>query len=175
MLYSPPRQRQSAADQFLRFASTGLIATSPPASGRRVVPVYIAAAAGGLATLLGAATIAVALIVDRGLAVIGIGTTLVATGATITLVAAYLGRFERGDDLAIRPTPGAVLPPDLLRAGHWIHHQGAWTRVREVGAANEGIATVLVSSGEILDVDRPITVAGGAFAPAEPRIDLLDY
>ena len=75
------------------------------------------------------------------------------------------------DRLEIRP--GAVLPPDLVRVGNWIHRAGAWVRVDEIGRDGGGRISALISTGEVIHLDTPVTIAGGPFRPTTDHVESL--
>ena len=123
-------------------------------------------------------------------AVIGVGAALLGTGlvdlastpALLTggvLVVAGLGvltpavrRLRKLSSAVITVRPGAVLPPDRVRQGSWIHREGSWVRVAQVGRDGNGHVQALVSTGDVIELRNPVTIAGDAFRtvrdPAEP-------
>ena len=69
--------------------------------------------------------------------------------------------------------PGAVLPPELLRSGNWVYRSGAWARIEQVGRDGNGTLTALLSSGEVIDLTTPLTVAGDEFRPTADPVATL--
>jgi len=133
----------------------------------------------------------IALVVVAAL-VLGGGLSLSANGAlgdggqTVTLVAimCVLGalailvpsiRLLRGSRPAVpvKVRPAAVLPPELVRAGNWIHRDGAWLRVEQVGRDGGGRIQALMSSGELLELATPVTIAGDDFRPVTDPVASL--
>jgi hypothetical protein len=135
----------------------------------------------------------IALVVTAAL-VLGGGLSLAADGAlgsgshTVTLVAIMctLGSFailvpsirilrttRPGNPVKVRPA--AVLPPDLVRSGNWIHRNGAWVRVEQIGRDGGGRIQALVSSGELLELSTPVTIAGDEFRPSKDPVAALRH
>ena len=133
----------------------------------------------------------IALVVADAL-VLGGGLSLAANGAlgdggqTVTLVAimCVLGALAilvpairllrtapAGRPVTVRPA--AVLPPELVRVGNWIHRDGAWLRVEQVGADGGGQVQALLSSGELVVLSTPVTIAGDDFRPATDPVASL--
>lgn len=133
----------------------------------------------------------IALVVVAAL-VLGGGLSLAAAGAlgsgerTTTLVAimAALGALAilvpsirllrvtpAGKPVTVRPA--AVLPPELVREGNWIHRDGAWLRVQHVGRDGGGRIHALLSSGDVVELTTPTTIAGGDFRPAHDPVASL--
>lgn len=134
---------------------------------------------------------AIALVVVAAL-VLGAGLSLAAAGAlgsgerTVTLVAimAAVGSLAvlvpavrllrsapAGRPVQVRPA--AVLPPELVREGNWIHRHGAWVRVQHVGRDGGGRIHALLSSGEVAELVAPVTIAGDDFRPTHDPMESL--
>lgn len=133
----------------------------------------------------------IALVVVAAL-VLGGGLSLAVNGAlgdggqTVTLVAIMcaLGslailvpsiRLMRNGPIAkpVKVRPAAVLPPELVRAGNWIHRNGAWQRVEQVGLDGGGQVQALLSSGDLVVLATPVTIAGDDFRPAADPVASL--
>ena len=69
--------------------------------------------------------------------------------------------------------PAAVLPPELIRTGNWIHRNGAWLRVEQIGRDGSGRVQALVSSGELLELSTPVTIAGDEFRSSKDPVAAL--
>ena len=134
---------------------------------------------------------AIALVVVAA-AVLGGGLSLAITGAlgegsrTITLVAimSILGalailvpgiRLLRTTPVGrpVKVRPAAVLPPELVRVGNWIHRDGAWQRVEQIGQDGGGRIHALLSSGEVAELRSPTTIAGDDFRPSHDPVASL--
>jgi len=76
----------------------------------------------------------------------------------------------------VKIRPAAVVPPDLVREGNWIHRDGAWLRVQHVGRDGGGRIHALVSSGEVVELSTATTIAGDDFRPTQdPVVSLRHY
>jgi hypothetical protein len=73
----------------------------------------------------------------------------------------------------VRVRPAAVLPPELVRVGNWIHRDGAWLRVEEIGRDGGGRVQALLSSRELVILATPVTIAGDDFRPVVDPIASL--
>ncbi len=74
---------------------------------------------------------------------------------------------------SVKIKPGAVIPPELVKPGNWIHRHGAWARVDEIGHDHTGRISALLSSGDVVYLDSTVTIAGDAFRPSrDPLSDL---
>lgn len=95
--------------------------------------------------------------------------------ALLTVIVAATGAIhERAcQRAAIHLQPGAVLPPDLLHQGNWIHRAGAWVRIEEVGRDGGGQVSALLSTGEVVVLDSPVTIAGGRYRPVTDPLEPL--
>lgn len=168
------RRPHDVTDQLIEFADTGrLVPVERDTRGldhRQVILFALSVTAlGGIGG---------ALIVS---AVTGSGSPIVVAVAVLTSVL-FVGfiviaanalhhRFARRDRVDI--DAGAVLPPELIEVGNWIKQGSAWTRIDEVGRDGGGRVTALLSTGEVVHLTRPTTIAGGAFRPArDPVADL---
>ncbi|MEQ8841771.1 MAG: hypothetical protein RIB98_12400 [Acidimicrobiales bacterium] len=133
----------------------------------------------------------IALVVTAAL-LLGGGLSLAATGAlgdgntTVTLAAAMcaLGalailvpsiRLLRSGPVAppVRVRPAAVLPPELVRVGNWIHRDGAWVRIEQIGKNGTDRVHALLSSGDLVELTTPVTIAGDDFRPTRDPVESL--
>ncbi len=64
---------------------------------------------------------------------------------------------------AVELRPGAVIPPELVRAGNWLRRNGTWVRVNEIGLDRTGQVSALISSGDLIYLDSPVTIAGDVY------------
>ena len=155
------RRPRDANEQMLEFAESGRLVDLDPrkavhASDKAstVFAMVLAAATTGVgATLLVIATATESL------------TAAIAISLSLLLPSIRLVRLHT-PSTAVTVKPGAVLPPELVREGNWIYRAGVWNRVEQIGRGGSGATTVLLSSGEIIDLTSPVTIAGGAFRPS---------
>ncbi|MFQ5556545.1 MAG: hypothetical protein ACE5GB_03420 [Acidimicrobiales bacterium] len=159
----PPRD---LTEQFLEFASTGRLSPLAHGSGspvRRSALTWAVTFAAGAFLLAGVAGVIEATRGQGHASLLPAGALCVLAGAVALVSSVRLTRRRTGRSPAIEPAIGAVLPPELIRAGHWIHRGGAWLRVLEVGRHGRGEISALLSSGEVVDLTTPTIVAGGHF------------
>lgn len=158
---------RDVSEQLLEYAESGrLVAIVDETRRRRNPLVLFVVVAALVSATLGALFVGVATS-ENGSPALLVGCVVIAIGGLLALVAAagtIHARAANQDRLDIGP--GAVLPPDLVRVGNWIHRAGAWVRVDEVGRDGGGRVNVLISTGEIVHLDAPVTVAGGQFRPS---------
>jgi len=101
------------------------------------------------------------------------GIVLAAIGMSLLVAAVHhLYQMATATD-SVKIRPGAVIPPELVRPGNWIHRNGAWARVDEIGPDHTGRISALLSSGEIVYLESSVTIAGDAFRPARDPLDGL--
>ncbi len=111
---------------------------------------------------------------DAGSSALVVAGLLVATIGIGVLVAAAGSLHARTREAAVvRVTPGAVLPPDLVRVGNWIQRGGVWVRVDEIGRDGGDRVTALLSTGEVVHLESLVTIAGGQFRPAADSVESL--
>jgi hypothetical protein len=91
------------------------------------------------------------------------GALLVVAGLATLPPAVRLLREAMSTVIPVRP--GAVLPPGLVKEGCWIHRSGGWVRVEQIGRDGTGTITALVSTGKVIELRTPVTIAGDAFRP----------
>jgi len=173
------RRPRDVNEQLLEYAAHGrLVALPSPARRRRSRPgpltifIVIAALASAgfgavVAIVADGPNRSVALLVGSAVTGIALSAVLVAAGAAI-----HDRACERA---AIRLKPGAVLPPDLLHPGNWIHRAGAWVRIEEVGRDGRGQISALLSTGEVVLLDSPVTIAGGRYRPVTDPLESLRH
>jgi len=156
-----------ATSQLLEFAERGRLVTRRPirpenAAMSSLPIVVIASALIGL----GAAILAAGL--NTGsfpLAAMGGGATAASLALLIPALSALHQTADSNRVVDIRPA--AVLPPRSVQPGNWIERNGAWVRVDEAGRSRRGAITALLSTGDVIELSHPVTVAGGPFRPAE--------
>lgn len=156
---------RDVTEQVLEFAERGrLVAIVDPARHRNPLTPFVALAA-VLSAVVGGVFASLAVSADSNAPLLIACGVLAVAGLPILVAGAGAihRRAASRDRLEIRP--GAVLPPDLVRVGNWIHRAGAWVRVDEVGRDGGGRVNVLVSTGEVVHLDAPVTIAGGPFRP----------
>ena len=161
------RRPRDANEQMLEFAESGRLVDLDPrkavhASDKAstVFAMVLAAATTGVgATLLVIAT------ATESLTAAIAGFSVIAISLSLLLPSIRLVRLHT-PSTAVTVKPGAVLPPELVREGNWIYRAGVWNRVEQIGRDGSGATTVLLSSGEIIDLTSPVTIAGGAFRPS---------
>ena len=157
---------QDATEQLLEYASSGRLIDLD----RRALVDARDKATTVVVMVLAATTVGVgaALIISatrsRSAVEATVGFGLIAIGLSLLLPAVRLVRLHTAS-AGVEVRPGAVLPPDLVQPGNWIHRDGAWARVDEIGRDGTGTLTALLSTGEVIDLLTPITIAGGTFRP----------
>ena len=163
-------------EQFVHFARSGeLVPLDEQMAGRaRNSPVSTAALAIiALCGFTGLVVTATALVggVDESQLTIGALTLIVA--AALSVPAGYLAHSQRMTPPAVQVSAASILPPELLRAGHWIHCHGAWARIDEIGPLQDETVSALISTGDLIQISKPVAVAGGVFRPsADPTYKL---
>lgn len=157
---------EDATQQLLEYASSGrLIDLDQHAivdardKAATVLVMILAATTVGVG-----ATLVISAVRSRSTVEATVGFGLIAVGLSLLLPAVRLVRLHTAT-AGVEIRPGAVLPPDLVQAGNWIHRDGAWARVDEIGRDGTGTLTALLSTGEVIDLLTPITIAGGTFRP----------
>jgi hypothetical protein len=170
------RRPRDVTEQLLEFAENGRLVILPE---RAVVPTRRSRRT---------ALIVLASVVSAGIGVAAMlaftddvrSTTLVVAGIAsavlglVLLISATSATSERESRRAsVRVKPGAVLPPDLVRVGNWIHRGDAWVRVEEIGRDGGGLVSALLSTDEIIFIDMPVTIAGGEFRPVGDPVGSL--
>ncbi len=154
-------------EQLVEYAELGYVSDVDPAGSAHSIRVSVSVVV--FATILVAAGAAVAAVQFNGnhstvREVIGI--VLAAIGTALLVAAVHhLYQMAIATD-SVKIKPGAVIPPELVRPGNWIHRKGAWARVDEIGPDRTGRISALLSSGEIVYLDSSVTIAGDAFRPA---------
>jgi hypothetical protein len=156
-----------ANEQMLEFAESGrLIELDPRAAvhaadkASTVFAMVLSAAATGVG-----ATLLVIAAATESLTAAIIGCSVVTISLSLLFPSVRLVRLHT-PSTAVEVKPGAVLPPELVRAGNWIYRSGAWNRVEQVGRDGTGSTTALLSSGEVIELSSPVTIAGGEFRPS---------
>lgn len=168
------RRPRDANEQILEFASSGRLIDLDPRTavhaadkGSTVFAMVLAAAAVGV----GATLVMIAAVTESLLAAF-VGLSVITVSLALLLPAVRLVRMHTSSRAAM-VKPGAVLPPELVRQGNWIYRGGAWNRVEQIGRGGEGDLTALLSSGEVIDLTAPVTIAGGDFRPVSDPVATL--
>ena len=65
--------------------------------------------------------------------------------------------------------------PELVRVGNWIHRDGAWLRVEQIGRDGALQVQALLSSGDLVVLSTPVTIAGDDFRPAKDPVGSLRH
>ncbi len=161
-------QSLDATAQLIEFAERGRLVAPGVERGRLVsglapLPVIIVAS---IVIGLGIAVTGSGLISGTAIfAVVGTGVTCASTALLILAINA-LGSRHRTDH-AVDIQAAAIVLPRQVKSGMWIRHDGAWARVDDTGVAQGGSLTALLSTGDIIDLSHPVTLAGGPFQPLE--------
>jgi hypothetical protein len=174
-MYAGGSDPGDASEQLIVFARDGRLVSADadvrPLHRLHLVSLVLGAAFAG--TAFGAA-VALGWAADLHSPALGAAVVMLALIGIGLLTATALSardRAQRATSVQVRP--GAVLPPDLLRAGNWIHRAGGWVRIDEVGHEGMGRITALLSTGELITIDSPVTIAGGAFRPVKDPVEAL--
>lgn len=166
------RRPQDVTSQILEYAESGRLVEGPRTEREEQ-----------RATI--ALVVVAALVLGGGLSLAASGalgsssdtTTLVAImcalGALAILVPAIRLLRVGPTGKPVRIRPAAVLPPELVRRGNWIHRDGAWMRVEHVGRNGGGRIHALLSSGDIVELTTPVTIAGDHFRPTHDPVESL--
>ncbi len=165
---------RDATEQLLEFADSGRLADldrratvdARDKASTVVVMVFAAITTGiGISLLVSAMR-------GRSSVEASVGFGLIAVGLSLLLPAVRLIRMHAAS-AGVEIRPGAVLPPELIRVGNWLHREGAWARVDQIGRDGAGALTALLSTGEVVDLTKPVTIAGGAFRPSNDPVASL--
>lgn len=164
-------------EQFLEYAEQGRLVPLPAdarirSARRNPLAVFITIAALASAGF-GAAVALVADGPSRSAALLA-GGAVTGIALLAVLIAAGSALNDRAHEHgAILLTPGAVLPPDLLHPGNWFQRAGAWVRIEEIGRDGGGQVSALLSTGEVVLLDSPVTIAGGRYRPVADPLEPL--
>ena len=126
------RRPRNVTSQILEYAESGRLVEAARAERddqRSTIALVIIAAlvlGGGLSLAANGA-------LGEGDETVTLVAIMCALGATAILVPAI--RLLRNTPVSrpIKVRPAAVLPPELVRVGNWIHRDGAWMRVEQIG------------------------------------------
>lgn len=170
------RRPRDANEQMLEFAESGRLVELDPRhavhaadKSSTVFAMLLSAAAGGVG-----ATLVVIAAASESLWAAVVGCSVITVSLSLLLPSIRLVRLHT-PSTAVAVKPGAVLPPELVREGNWIYRGGAWNRVAQIGRDGSGVTTALLSSGEVIDLTSPVTIAGGSFRPSiDPVASLRD-
>lgn len=166
------RRPQDVASQIVEYAESGRLVEGPRAprdDQRGTIALVVVAAlvlGGGLSLAANGA-------LGEGGQTVTLVAIMSALGAAAILVPSIrlLRSAPVGKPVVIRPA--AVLPPELVRVGNWIHRDGAWQRVEHVGRDGGGRIHALLSSGEVAELTTPVTIAGDDFRPTNDPVESL--
>lgn len=168
------RRPQDVTSQLLEYAQTGRLVEGPrnAADDRKGTIALVVTAA----LVLGAGlSLAARGALGGGEQTVTLVATMCALGALAILVPSIRLLRTAGTATPVTVRPAAVLPPDLVRVGNWIHRDGAWQRVEEIGRDGSGEVQALLSSGSLVVLTTPVTIAGDDFRPvSDPVASLRD-
>ncbi len=166
------RRPRNVTSQLLEYAESGRLIEGPktaPDDQRGTIALVVIAA-----VLLGGG---LSLAATGALGEGGQTTTLVAimcaVGALAILVPSLRLLRTAPVETPVTIRPAAVLPPELVHVGNWIHRDGAWLRVDQIGRDGSNRVQVLLSSGELIELTNPVTIAGDAFRPTHDPVASL--
>lgn len=158
------RRPQDVTSQILEYAETGRLVEGPRQQRDEQRSTIIVVVLAALA--LGAG---LALAVNGAFAQSGNTITLIAImgslGALAILVPSVRLLRSAVPAKPVQIRPGAVVQPELVREGNWIHRNGAWVRIESAGRDGGGRLQALLSSGEVIELATPQTIAGDDFRP----------
>ena len=166
------RRPRTVTSQILEYAESGRLVEGPRTGGDdRVGTIALVVVA---ALVLGGG---LSLAVNGALGVGGDTVMLVsimcAVGSLAILVPSIRLLRQAPETPPVRVRPAAVLPPELVRVGNWIHRDGAWLRVEEIGRDGGGRIQALLSSGDLVVLGTPVTIAGDDFRPVSDPVASL--
>lgn len=168
------RRPRDVNEQLLEFAASGRLveldsraAVHATDKASTVFAMVLAAAALGV----GVSLLVIAAVSESLAAAMG-GLSVVVVSLSLLLPSIRLVRLHT-PNTAVTVKPGAVLPPELVREGNWIYRAGAWTRIEQIGNNGTGTLTALLSSDEVIELNAPVTIAGGEFRPATDPVASL--
>ena len=158
---------RNANEQMLEFAESGRLVELDPREavhaadkGSTVFAMVLSAIATGVG-----ATLLVIAVASESLWAAIVGCSVITISLSLLLPSIRLVRLHT-PSTAVAVKPGAVLPPELVREGNWIYRGGAWNRVEQIGRDGTGTTTALLSSGDVIELSSPVTIAGGEFRPS---------
>jgi hypothetical protein len=168
------RRPQDVASQILEFAESGRLVEGPRLESddqRGTIALIVIAAL----TLGGGLSLATSGAVGGENETVTLVALMCALGSLAILVPAVRLMRTETPGRPVKVRPAAVLPPELVRVGNWIHRDGAWLRVEQVGHDGGGRVQALLSSGDLVVLGTPVTIAGDDFRPAnDPVASLRD-
>ncbi len=156
-----------ATSQLLEFAERGRLVTRLHSrsdyTDMSPLPIVVVASA---MIGLGIAILVAGLDAGRPVVVaMGGGATLASLAMLLPALSALRQHNEPETTVDIRAA--AVVAPRSVKPGNWIQQDDAWVRVDEAGHGHNGCVTALLSTGAVIELSHPITVAGGPFSPSE--------
>jgi hypothetical protein len=168
------RRPRDVTSQILEYAESGRLVEGPRANNddqRGTIGLVVVAAlvlGGGLSLVASGA------LGDGGQTLMLVASMCALASLAILVPAIRLLRVTpAGKPVKVRPA--AILPPDLVREGNWIHRDGAWLRVQHVGPDGGGRIHALVSSGEVVELSTATTIAGDDFRPTNDPVAALRH
>ncbi|MEM9202339.1 MAG: hypothetical protein AAGC53_11785 [Actinomycetota bacterium] len=168
------RRPRDVNEQVLEFAKTGRLVDLDPREAVHAADkasTVFAMVLSSAATGVGATLLVIAAVTESLMAAL-VGFSVIAVSLALLLPSIRLVRLHT-PSTAVTMKPGAVLPPELVREGNWIYRAGAWNRVEQIGRDGTGITSALLSSGEVIDLTSPVTIAGGEFRPGVDPVGAL--
>lgn len=167
------RRPRDVTSQILEYAESGRLVDGPPTSGDQTASIAIVVIA---AIVLGAGlSLAATGSLGPDGQIVTIVALMVVIGALAVLVPAIRLLRVVPTDTPVKIRPAAVLPPELVQEGNWIHRDGAWVRVEHVGRNGGGRVHALLSSGEVAELTTPTTIAGDEFRPHRDPVASLRH
>jgi hypothetical protein len=170
------RRPRDVTEQLLEFAENGRLVILPepaPIPRHRSRTTALVAFAAVVSAGIGVAAMLALTHGTQSTTLVVTGVASAVLGLVLLIVAASAVSERESRRAAVQVKPGAVLPPDLVHVGNWINRGDAWVRIEEIGRDGGGRVSALLSTDEIIFLDMPVTIAGGAFRPvADPVASL---
>lgn len=168
------RQPRDVTSQILEYAESGRLVDGPPQEGADQTTSIAVVVAAAIALGVGLSLSATGSLAHDGQRITIVG-LMIAVGALAALVPAIRLLRVVPTDNPVKIRPAAVLPPELVQQGNWIHRDGAWVRVEHVGRNGGGRIHALLSSGEVAELSTPTTIAGDDFRPYRDPVASLRH
>lgn len=166
------RRPHDVTSQILEYARTGRLVEGPTITRddqRSTIALVVVAAL----ALGGGLSLAAAGALGNGTSTVTLVAIMGSVGALAILVPSIRLLRSTPATKPVKVRPAAVLPPDLVRVGNWIHRGGAWVRVEQIGRDGGGRVTALLSSGDVVELTTPCTIAGDDFRPTDDPVAAL--
>jgi len=160
-------QPTNVNEQLVEYAELGYVSDVDHTTNSRYIRISVSVVLLGTLLIAVGATVA-AVQFNGGHSTVRevIGAVVAALGIALLIAAVHHLYQMAITTTSVKIKPGAVLPPELVRPGNWIHRNGAWARVDEIGHDHTGRISALLSSGDIVYLESSVTIAGDAFRPA---------